>query len=400
SLTLMTENDRLQANLVNCKYDCWLAKLLLTRAVFQDKIGLNFEKPVGAPLNISNVTIAVKGDQTKFQVNNTQLSLSPTQFEPTDKYLTPSVTIAEEQLPADHYSGNMYLTVDGQANALKVPVDFNVRSAPLLPLIILLVGILLGRLVKFMQDKGNAIADALETINLVEFRLRNVNSEDAEIIEPMLVDARQLVKQGKVAEAVAAANAISARLSTLNELRRLQERLNVHAGKPEVAAILGDIRQARSQISFQLDDNAKELIKRIKEALVRLEATPGLIDTDTVDLKAAIERADSASTSIAVLGTERVKPSRLQSALVSISGFSNEFRNEATLFLIRPALWLVFLICLLAVGLKALYIDNPIFGASPFTDFFSLVFWGLSTEVTSRTLSGLSFKNPSRPAAG
>src|ERR1051325_8182164 len=104
SLSLLTENDRLQANLVNCKYDCPLAKLLLTGAAFQYKTELNFEKPVGAPLNISNVTIAVKGDQTKFQVDDKQLSLAPIQSDPSKKYLTLPVTISKDQLPADHYS--------------------------------------------------------------------------------------------------------------------------------------------------------------------------------------------------------------------------------------------------------------------------------------------------------
>lgn len=400
SLSLLTENDRLQANLVNCKYDCPLAKLLLTGAAFQYKTELNFEKPVGAPLNISNVTIAVKGDQTKFQVDDKQLSLAPAQSDPSKKYLTLPVTISKEQLPADHYSGNMYLTVEGQTNALKVPVDFNVRSAPLLPLIILLAGILLGRLFKFMQDKGNAIADALESINRLEFRLRNVDPENAAIIEPMLGDARDLVDQDKVTEAVAAANAISARLATLNELTRLQEPLAGQEDKPAVAAILSDIRQARAQLRLQQDDKAKELIKKIKDALVQLEASPGTVDTNAVDLKAAITRVGSVATKIAVLGAREITSDRFQNAFVLISGLSNQFRNEATLFVVRPLLWLSLLIGLLAVGLKALYIDNPVFGASPFTDFFSLVFWGLSTDVASRTLSGLRFNNPSRPAGG
>ena len=400
SLALLAENDRLQANLVNCKYDCPLAKLLLTGAAFQYKTELNFEKPVGAPLNISNVTIAVKGDQTKFQVDDKQLSLAPAQSDGSRKYLTLPVTISKDQLPADHYSGNMYLTIDGQTNALKVPVDFNVRSAPLLPIIILLAGILLGRLFKFMQDKGNAIADALETINRLEFRLRNVNPEDAAIIAPMLNDARDLVDQDKVTEAVAAANAASARLATLNELRRIQDSLKGQEEKPAVKAILDDIGKARAQIRFQQDDKAKELLKKIKDALVELETNPGTVDTAAVDLRTAIAMVDSASTNIDVIGNARdIATDRFRSPFVLISGLSNQFRNEATLF-VRPLLWLALLIGLLAVGLKALYIDNPTFGASPFTDFFGLVFWGLSTDVASRTLSGLSFKNPSRPAGG
>ncbi|HKP83175.1 MAG TPA: hypothetical protein VJT69_14185 [Pyrinomonadaceae bacterium] len=403
ALTLMTENDRLQANLVNCS-TCPLARLLLSRAAFQNQIQLGFEKPVGAPLAISGVNVAVRGDQNRFQLNDQQLKISLDQLsqsQSSKKYLTFPVTIAKDELPADHYTGSIYLTVDGQTNALKVPVDFNVRISPLWPLIVLIIGILFGRLAKFMQDKGNAIADASELINRSEFRLRSVNPEDAAIIEPMLVDARELIKQDKVTDAVAAANAISARLSTLIELRRLQQRLDGQQGRPEVAAILADIRQARTHISLQQDDNAKALIKNIKDALVTLEKTPGVIDTDTVDLKAAIDRADSARTNMAVVGTapERAS-SRLRSALVLISGLSNEFRSEATLFLVRPLIWLALLLGLIALGLKTLYVDNPIFGANGFADFLAVVFWGLSTDVASRTLSGLRLTSPNRPAGG
>ena len=133
---------------------------------------------------------------------------------------------------------------------------------------------------------------------------------------------------------------------------------------------------------------------------MELETNPGTVDTAAVDLRTAIAMVDSASTNIDVIGNARdIATDRFRSPFVLISGLSNQFRNEATLF-VRPLLWLALLIGLLAVGLKALYIDNPTFGASPFTDFFGLVFWGLSTDVASRTLSGLSFKNPSRPAGG
>ena len=400
ALSMITENDRLQANLVNCT-NCPLARLLLSRAAFQNEMQLGFEKPVGAPLAINNSAIAVKGEQNKFQLNDQHLKISLdklAQSQPGQKYLPVPVTIAKDDLPADHYVGSIYLSVPGQTNELKVPVDFNVRIAPLWALLILLVGIILGRLFKFMQDKGNAIADALESINRLEFRLQNVNPEDADIIRPMLGEARELVNEDKVTEAGAAVNAISSRLAALNELRQIQARL---AGKqdPALAPILTKISQAREHLRFKQDESAKVLIKEIKDALVALAKTPGLIDSDATDLDDAADRADSASAAIAGLGTvTRQTVDRLRDGLVVISGLSNQFRNEATLFIVRPLLWIALLIGLLAMGMKILYVDNPTFGANPFTDFLGLVFWGLSAETAGRTLSGLSLTNPNRPA--
>jgi F0F1-type ATP synthase membrane subunit b/b' len=431
ALSLLTENDRLQANLVNCDYDCKLAHFLLPASAFQCKIDLGFEKPLAAPLVISDITIAVKGDHTKFKLTAEQLKVSLDQLtqspqpggsnekgvQPSPspqgegaegdrpmtvkKYLTLPVAIASHDIPADHYNGSIYLTVAGQSNSLKVPVDFNVRSGPLWPLLILLASILLGRLFKFMQDKGNAIANALESINRLEFRLRDAHTEDSEIITPMLRAARDLVHQDKAAEAAAAVNAISARLSTLGELGQINARLTGKESNPAVASILSDIRQAREHIRLQQDDKAKALVSKIKDALVALTATPATTDSDTSDLADAVTRADAASAAAAVLGTVRkTARHRLRNWLTLLSGLSDEFRAEATLFLARPILWLALLLGLLALGLKTIYVDNPIFGANPFTDFLGLMFWGLSADMASRTLSGLRIGNASRAAGG
>lgn len=435
ALSLLTENDRLQANLVNS--DSRLAHLLLPTGTFQKQINLGFEKPAAAPLVISDVTIAVKGEQTKFILDGKQLKLdelvqsqqpsganepvqrpSPPQqgavtaASPSansssqlmgKKYLTLPVTINSHDIPADHYTGNIYLMVAGQSNAIKVPVDFNVRSGPLWPLLILLISILLGRLVKFMQDKGNAIVNALESINGLEVRLRDAHTEDADIIAPMLRAARDLVHQDKAAEATTALSAISARLSTLGELRQIRARLAGKETNPAVPPILSDITQAREHLRLQQDDKAKALVSKIKDALVELAKTPGVTDTDTdsSDLADTVARANAASAAAASLGTER--PSalrRLANWLSMLSGLSNRFRSEATLFLARPILWLALLLGLLALGLKTLYLDNPVFGADPFSDFLGLMFWGLSADVASRTLSGLRINTAGRSASG
>ena len=406
SLSLLAENDRLSANLVHCHY-CRLAYWLVP-AARQNKIDLWFEKPLAAPLAINDITIAVKGDQSRFKITPTDLEISSDQLrqvqrpggtnEQGKKYLTLPVTIISGGIPADHYSGSIYIAVAGQSSVLKVPVDFNVRSGPVWPLLALFVSILLGRLFKFMQDKGNALADAQESINRLEFRLRNAHPDDQRIITPMLQTASDLVHQDKAAEAATAVTAISARLSALNELRQLEARLQ---GKDPntVAAIRADISEARERIEFQQDEQAKTLITKIKDALVALLKTPSL--TDSSDFADAVDRADAASVAVAGLGTvTKSRSNRLRDWLVTISGVSDEFRTEASLFLARPLLWLALLLGVLALGLKTLYVDNPTFGANPFTDFLGLMFWGLSADIASRTLSNLQFTSGNHPSGG
>lgn len=433
SLALLTEADRIQANLVNCAGDCRLARLLLPTASFKNELELRFEKPLAAPLSIKDITYTVRGDQTRYSLMDEQLKVSlgdPAELQPdqakeqctpttqpqpaasglaaatdqttlTDKkYLRLPVTICAAGIPADHYSGNIYLTVDGQSNALKVPVDFNVRSGPLWPLLILLGSVLLGRLFKYMQDKGGAKADALQAIYRLDFRVREAHQHDAEIISQMLREARDLVYQDRTAEAAAAIAPIPARLATLNELRQIEARLAGKEKDDAVEKILSDIKQAREHIRAKSDEQVKTLVGKIKEALVALAAT-SFTDSDNSDVEDAVARANVAAAAVADTGAgDQTRGARVRSWLASLSGVSGPFRSEATLWLARPLLWLVLLLGLVTIGIKTHYIDNPIFGANPFTDFFGLMFWGLSADVASRTLSNLRFNDDAARPAG
>lgn len=51
--------------------------------------------------------------------------------------------------------------------------------------------------------------------------------------------------------------------------------------------------------------------------------------------------------------------------------------------------YLVLIAFLAVIGMQQLYLKNAIFGADPFSDYFGLLIWAMSSDVASRTLSGL-----------
>ncbi len=64
-------------------------------------------------------------------------------------------------------------------------------------------------------------------------------------------------------------------------------------------------------------------------------------------------------------------------------------RNDAMAWL-QLLLKIALFIGLVVVGIETLYVTQGLFfGANPLTDYLSLVLWGLTAEVTSRTLSTL-----------
>ena len=136
----------------------------------------------------------------------------------------------------------------------------------------------------------------------------------------------------------------------------------------------------------------KKLVDVIQSTLVTLSTTMmGDEDVPDPNIERAKENAKTAAT--AANRTASIAPpakphSRGRQFLAQLSGISDDLRTEASLWLLRPLLWLVLLLGLIALGMKSLYVDNSIFGASSF-DYISLVFWGLSSDVASRTLGSL-----------
>lgn len=67
-------------------------------------------------------------------------------------------------MPAGRYTGALYMTLNGSTTRFQVPVDLSVRTVPFWPLLVLLLGIVLSRLFKYMQDRGGAQAKALAAV--------------------------------------------------------------------------------------------------------------------------------------------------------------------------------------------------------------------------------------------
>lgn len=410
TLALLTESDRVQANIVHCNIDCWLARFLLP-ASGQNSYELRFEKPVAAPLAIIDKTLSVRGEQTRFQLADKHLVLtlptptaSPAEQSPagqprqssTDRrYISVPVTLNYADVPADHYTGTILMSVAGQAASVKVPVDINVRVGPLWPLLFLVGGVLLGKLAKYMQETGNPKADVLVSVNRIEFRLEAAHEDDRAIIAPMIAQARQMINEDQLEQATPLIKSIDARLATLNELREIEGRLAGKEQHPTVQGILVNIRQARERIRQGQDVAVKPHVDAIRTALVELSTTMMSADNlPDLSIVEATERAKTAAASTARAALVAPPPApptgwqRIRAWFIWFSGVSDEFRTEATLWILRPLMWTLLILLLIAIGMKSLYVDNPIFGASSF-DYFSLVFWGLSADVASRAISNL-----------
>jgi len=307
------------------------------------------------------------------------------------------LTLHRPAMPPDHYTGALYLTLAGREEQVSIPVDISVRSGPLGPLLCLLLGIVLGRLFKYMQERGRPQAEALQAVNRLQALVRAAHPDDQKILAPMIEAVRKLVYREKLETVTSALEAVEARLQVLNELRAIEVALKGKEQHPKVKEALEKIAQARQHLALQQDAEATALLKEVKGILVTLRTTlMGPDGRPDADVARAAERAEVAENAADRAARAPLVPAeprwleRLKDWLVVLSGLSDQIRAEATLWLVRPLLYVALMVGLLAVGMGSLYVENgATFGANPFADYLGLVLWGLSADVAGRSLANL-----------
>ena len=188
---------------------------------------------------------------------------------PVQPVYTLPIQIRQGHLLPDHYIGDVQLRLAADEPPMKIPLEVNVRTGPIWPMAVLLLGILLGRFVKYMKDKGTPQSDLLLQFYHLESRISSA-SPDLPLLQPMLEAVKALIYEMQLEVAKKEMTAIENRWTHLNTLRSLESSLMPRAGETCVAAILDDIKAARDHIKAKRDDLAKDLVAKIEVAVQNL----------------------------------------------------------------------------------------------------------------------------------
>lgn len=396
-------NEQIQLKLTQCSWllDCGLAHILLPASAFLPKWDLAFDNLVDAPVKLTGAEVLLKGEQTGYQLTKTHIQLSNIpQTLAANQVVRFPLTWVSSQIPPDRYIGSVYLTLEGGKERLIIPVNLTMRISPLMPLLVLFLGIVLGRLVKYMQEKGIPQAEALGKVKELEQQIDKTNVDEREILTPMVVNAKQLVQQMKLETATAEVEKISARLDCLQKLRTLEQKLEPIKTHPQVKGdngILKKISDVRTKIELEQDEQAKTLLEEVQTDVAKLKSSLTLMGsgkTPDVKLSEVVKEVTDAVVAVSNAVQSGVKKpvakwvKGLHKLLIFLSG--SEFRTAATYWFARPLFSLALLAGFSVVGIRALYVEKgATFGADPFSDYLGLVVWGLSTDIASRKLSNL-----------
>jgi hypothetical protein len=384
SMSMCRGSESLSVQRVRCwPGECLLSKMLEPKAFLATQT-ICLEN---STLEFFRMDVSAQGRGTATQSPlGDGIKIAPTVDVPIGRFFELPITFGTPPL-ADHYTGSIALSSNNDL-ITKIPIDMNVRTGPVVPLLVLLIGILLGRLLKFMKERGTPQSDLLLALYQMEARLAE-NAEDQRLLQPMLESVKAQIYSEQLATAKAELDSIQNRWSLLNTLRGLENTIKDDAKDPRVVPILAAIADARIEIGLKQDQQAAAKVSSIQADIQALQQDPPR--GATVMYSLAHTQANTARAIADVVNSPQngQQIPRWVRVLSKLSGSSKAVRAELTLWIVRPLLYLILIVALCALGLQQLYLKNPTFGADIFGDYFGLLVWALSSDVASRTLSGL-----------
>ena len=404
----MNGTKQLQLQLVNCQnpIDCWLADRLLPRSTSITTRQLQFANQNTTAIKILNTAIVAEGKLTGYQLTPTEVQLPTTETLAPNQISSFPLVLNRTKIPPDQYTGNLYLVLEKQSEWMTLPITLSVRTGPFFPLVILIWGILLGRLLKYMQERGEPQANVLQDINELEYELRSIDPADQAILAPIIAQARRDTYREKFDIAQTKLKQVRDRLEALSNLRTLENQLEQRIEPiPDetVNSAIETVQSARKALIQCEDTAARNGIQQVAELINQSGAR-----SSSATFASIQDASDSLKQLEGPIQIEKITKTLngpsfpnighwFKRSVIEFSGVSDRARAEATFWVVRPLLALVLLGGLSAVGLGSLYVEKgETFGARPFSDYLSLILWGLSADVASRSLSNLSSGSSSK----
>jgi hypothetical protein len=398
----------LNLQVVNCGdwLDCLLSTWFLPASVVRDAWPVWLENRAPVSATVAQAAVLMRGDKTGASLDASQVFITTPQTVPAQFVSPVALNVVRRKLPADRYAGTVQLQVQGMNEPVTLSVTIDARNGPLLAILAVMLGIVIGRL------------------------LRDRQTPQAQKQEKLFPRYRQLLAQAESIRDAAARDHVKADLETAQH--------KIAYDREDEAAVTAylDQRDREIQLLVWFDDAESWLRDKTAgdpQSAANLELTRQVM-TRINDARALVtahdlEKAEALKGEIAALqiaqgeqptaprsgagarGLEDGEPEGLTKAapvaprtawgavsrgatrVVAVLVGANPDVVETRFWLVRGVLWLVLLVLLVLVGLQAIYVNNgATFGANGIYDYLALFLWGMSAEVAQRTLQSFQAK--------
>jgi hypothetical protein len=381
-----------QWNLVRCEWTwvCWLADQILYTSATENAQSFRLENRSALPADRINVLTLLRGTNNKSNdaAHDVEVVV-PTSILGSDS-ADIKVTVDRNRLDADSYEGSVRLRTPGSDEPLTVPLVVNVRIGPVVPLILIIAGIVAGRLSRQLESPEiKAQMKALQRFYIASSRIDHLRDADSvRFLRDEATEIKRKIERGSTSEQdmTAILAKFEGHIDFLAQLDTLD--INLAATPALQAAVAGDLAAARSALSAGDDDAARKSYDAARQKIKAEAAKPAPM----------VAKGPTSTVAPSVL-LSIDKPVLAQSETATQLGFwaktwaflTGDPSVGASLryWLVQPLLALTLLIALAAIGLYTLYVKVPTFGSSGLYEYLGLFVWGLGAEVAQRTLTGL-----------
>jgi hypothetical protein len=259
---------------------------------------------------------------------------------------------------ADKYSSRIDIFVDGLERVISVPVEVTVRDAPFWALFAIVFGLICRWVSQYVADRGDKVLAAASRVRTIRSDLESLSAATKRQLDPKLNTVGVLLDRDGFEPFNAAAVDLEARIG----LARRYDELVAWADR------LGHVGQNTA----------------LDTVLNGLVAAPlAAITTQIQNIETTLEKVQF--TPPAPVGPPAAAAP--QSGQTSSAWRRQVFVAKQS----RIAIRFVTNIVLVILGFYTIYIKgSPTFGSTPIVDYMLAFAWGLTSDVVSQSLSGLS----------
>ncbi len=391
----------LGVQVVRCQnsIDCALAAWLLPNSVVRDDWDVQLDNRTLLPVEVIEAAIVMQGERTGSTVGINDMIIAVPHTLPANQVETIALTIFRNRLSPDRYQGMLRLKLENANDPVIVNVALDVRDGPLGPLLVVLAGIIVGRLVRGMETP-----EARKQVKLLP-RFYRLQADSADVTDPSAVEylseqlkiTKQKIEASKDPEEALAQllDKLQARIGFLVGLESLERQLKSLRLDALSEELKPNIQSARQALLDEKVERAERLRKQVEKRLRRVQED-GTMGAAADHFERLLNALCSSGSDLTA--TEAAAPVRrpggdrwgwLAQLMATLSG-ARLVSADVRYWLIRPLLWLILLGMLVLLGMQTLYVNaGATFGAAGLYDYLGLFLWGLSADVAQRTLQNL-----------
>jgi len=393
--------DNLTFQVVRCTtpIECAVATWLLPDNVVRDDWVVQLDNQIVVPVEVTDVDVVMRGERTGSTLRANDVTATVPYTLPAGQVESIALTIHRNRLSPDRYRGIFRFRLEGRDDPVIVNVDLDVRNGPLWPSLIILVGIIVGRLVRGMETPAaKQQVKFLPRLYRLQADANGIRDTDAAAyLSQQLRTTRHKLEAGgeteeTLVQALSKLEAHIGFLTTLESLERQLDKSSLDALSEELKPRVQSARQAL------LNDRVEEAERLRREVETRLrqaqeDGTMGAMADPFGKLLGTLRDSGTELTAVELTPRPRQPGGAhwgwLAQLMAALSG-ARLISADVRYWLIRPLLWLVLLVALALLGLQVLYVNaGATFGAAGLYDYLGLFLWGLSADVAQRTLQSL-----------